>query len=75
MKFYENCAGYLVLILLIVAQCVIRVSYVCGQFLYLSANFLAVARAIALRRPKADKVKDIACTAITIGLLGMYFLG
>lgn len=75
MKFFESGAGYLVLVLLIIAQCVIRVSYVGGQFLYLAANFLAVSRAFVLCRPKADKVKDVACTAITIGLLGLYFLG
>ena len=74
MKFFENTAGYLVLFFLIVAQCIIRQSYVAGQFIYLAANVLAVTRAFALCRPRADKVKDIACTAITIGLLGMYFL-
>lgn len=74
MKFFENTAGYLVLALLIIAQCIVRVSYVGGQFAYLSANLLAVLRAFMLNRPRADKVKDISCTAITIGLLGMFFL-
>lgn len=74
MKFFENTAGYFVLALLIIAQCVVRQSYVSGQFLYLAANFLAVSRCFVLKRPRADKVKDISCTAITIGLLGMYFL-
>ena len=74
MKFFENTAGYLVLAILIIAQCIIRVSYVGGQFLYLAANILAVVRCFALNRQRADKVKDISCTAITIGLLGMYFL-
>lgn len=74
MKFFENTAGYLVLAILIVAQCVIRVSYAGGQFLYLAANILAVARCFVLNRQRADKVKDISCTAITIGLLGIYFL-
>ena len=74
MKFFENTAGYIVLALLIIAQCVIRVSYAGGQFLYLAANILALARCFILRRQRADKVKDISCTAITIGLLAMYFL-
>ena len=74
MKFFENTAGYIVLALLIIAQCVIRVSYLGGQFLYLAANIIAVARCFVLNRQRADKVKDICCTAITIGLLGMYFL-
>lgn len=74
MKFFENTAGYIILALLIIAQCVIRQTYVGGQFLYLAANLLAVMRCFTLHRPRADKVKDIACTAITIGLLGMYFI-
>lgn len=74
MKFFESAAGYIVLGLLIVAQCVIRQSYVGGQFIYLAANALAVTRAFTLNRPRADKIKDISCTAITLGLLGMYFL-
>ena len=74
MKFFENTAGYIVLAILIIAQCVIRVSYAGGQFLYLAANILAVIRCFVLNRQRADKVKDISCTAITIGLLGMYFL-
>lgn len=74
MKFFENTAGYLVLAILIIAQCIIRVSYAGGQCLYLAANLLSVARCFVLNRQRADKVKDISCTAITIGLLGMYFL-
>ena len=74
MKFFEGTAGYMVLGLLILAQCIIRVSYPTGQFLYLAANLLAVARCFALDRPRADKVKDISCLAITLGLLGIYFL-
>lgn len=74
MKFFENTAGYIVLAILIIAQCVIRASYLGGQLLYLAANILAVARCFALNRQRADKVKDICCTAITLGLLGLYFL-
>lgn len=73
MKFFESTAGYLVLALLIIAQCVIRQTYVGGQFIYLAANLIAVTRCFVLNRPRADKVKDISCTAITLGLLGMYF--
>lgn len=74
MKFFENTAGYIVLALLIIAQCVIRVSYAGGQFLYLAANILALVRCFVLNRQRADKVKEISCLAITIGLLGLYFL-
>ena len=73
MKFFEY-AGYIVLALLIVAQCVIRQTYIGGQFIYLAANVLALVRCFSLQRPRADKVKDICCTAITLGLIGMYFL-
>ena len=73
MKFFEV-AGYAVLALLIVAQCVIRQTYIGGQFIYFAANILALVRCFALKRPRADKVKDICCTAITMGLIGMYFL-
>ena len=74
MKFFENAAGYIVLGLLIVAQCVIRQTYIGGQFIYLAANTLAIARCFVLNRQRADKVKDICCTAITLGLIGMYFI-
>ena len=74
MRKFANGAGYMVLALLIIAQCVIRQSYAGGQFLYLTANIIAVVRCFVLNRPRADKVKDITCTAITIGLLLMYFL-
>ena len=72
MRFFENCAGYLVLFLLIVAQCVIRVNYLGGQLLYLIANLLSLSRCFALKRQRADKVKDISCTAITVGLIVLF---
>lgn len=74
MKFFENTAGYIILALLIIAQCIIRVSYAGGQFIYLITNILALVRCFVLHRQRADKVKEIACLAITIGLLGLYFL-
>ena len=73
-KFFENTAGYIVLALLIIGQCVIRSSYVGGQFVYFAANILSVTRAFTLDRPRADKVKDICCTAITTGLILLFFI-
>lgn len=73
-NFFENTAGYIVLALLIIGQCVIRSSYVGGQFVYFAANVISVSRAFILDRPRADKVKDICCTAITTGLLLLFFL-
>lgn len=72
MKFFENTAGYIVLALLIIAQCTIRVSYIGGQYLYLAANLLSLTRCFALKREKADKVKDTVCTAITAGLIILF---
>ena len=68
-------ANYLVLTLLITAQCVVGSSFYVGQFLYLSANILAVVRCFALHRPMADKVKDFCMLGITTGLLLIKFLG
>lgn len=60
---------YLTLALLIVAQCVVGANFWIGQSIYLLANVISVYRCFALCRPSADKVKDIACTAVTIGLM------
>lgn len=72
MRVFENGIGYIVLLLLIVAQCVIRVNYLAGQGMYLIANLLSLTRCFVLRRQKADKVKDICCTAITMGLIILF---
>ena len=67
-KVFENLC-YVVLVGLIVAQCVIGKWYLVGQGLYLACNGIQVTRDFMLNRARADKVKDIACTAITIGLI------
>ena len=67
-KIFEN-VQYLVLVGLIVAQCVIGKWYLIGQTIYLFCNVTSVIRDYVLKRPTADKVKDYACTAITIGLI------
>ena len=67
-KLFEN-LGFIVLMGLIIAQCVIGKWYLVGQGIYLFCNGISVARSFVLKRPKADKVKDISCTAITIGLI------
>lgn len=68
-------ANYIVLALLITAQCVVGSNFYVGQFLYLSANLLAVVRCFVLKRPNADKVKDFCMLGITTGLLLIKFLG
>lgn len=69
MKFFENTAGYIILALLIIGQCLVRISFVAGQVVYLLANVLAVLRVFALHRLPADKIKEISCLGITTGLL------
>ena len=69
-KLFEN-LNYIVLMGLIIAQCVIGKWYLVGQGIYLFCNIISVTRSIVLKRPKADKIKDFSCTAITIGLILM----
>ena len=67
-KVVEN-AQYATLALLIIAQCVVGGNFYLGQGIYLAANVISVFRCFVLERPSADKVKDIACTAVTVGLI------
>ena len=45
-----------------------------GQGAYLVGNVLNVVRDFKLSRPAADKVKNVCFTAITIGLIVIYFI-
>lgn len=72
-KFWEN-LGFVVLALLIVAQCVVGGNYLYGQLCYLAANLLAITRSFKLKRCAGDKVKDCSCGALTLGLIGLYLL-
>jgi len=67
--------NYLVLTLLITAQCTVGSNFFVGQFIYFSANILAVVRCFVLKRPMADKVKDFCMLGITTGLILIKFLG
>lgn len=67
-EFIEN-LQYVVLVALIVGQCTVGANFYLGQCVYLFANIVAVYRCFKLCRPAADKVKDTACLAITIGLI------
>ena len=67
-KIVEN-AQYITLALLIIAQCVVGGNFYLGQGIYLAANVISVFRWFVRERPAADKVKDIACTAVTVGLI------
>lgn len=67
-KVIEN-LSYGVLALLIIAQCIVNTNVLIAQWIYLAANGISVFRSFILKRPAGDKVKDCACTAITIGLI------
>ena len=67
-KTIEN-LNYIVLMGLIIAQCVIGKWYLVGQGIYLACNLISATRSFVLKRQKADKIKDLSCTAITIGLI------
>ena len=71
-KIFEN-MQYITLILLIVGQCVVGADFYIGQFIYLGANTVATVRDFILKRPVADKIKNVACLAITIGLIFFNF--
>lgn len=64
--------GYLCLALCVVGQITVGYIYLPAQIMYLVSNALAVYRNYALNLPRANKVKDICFTAITIGLILIY---
>lgn len=72
-RFFEN-LQFVTLVGLIVAQCVVGGNFYLGQFIYLGCNVISTARNFALHRAVADKVKDLCCLGITIGLILFNFL-
>ena len=73
-KFFET-LNYFILILVLVGQATLGCSFYIGQGLFLIANTLSFTRCFILKRPRADKVRDCACLAVTIGLISIKFLG
>ena len=61
--------GYLTLAFCVIGQIAVGYVYLFAQFIYLSANLIGTIRDFALDLPKPNKVRDIAFTAITIGLI------
>lgn len=64
--------GYVVMGLLLIGQVTVGWLFMVGQCAYLIGNILNVVRDFKLNRPKADKVKNICFTAITLGLIILY---
>ena len=71
-KIFEN-LQFITLVLLIVGQCVVGSNFYIGQAIYLIANIISTTRNFALDRPMADKIKDLCCLGITIGLIGFRY--
>lgn len=67
-QFWEM-IGYITLALCILGQVIVGRWYIIAQTLYLIANCGSTARDFALNLPRANKVRDIAFTAITLALL------
>lgn len=72
--FWEG-IGYFTLALCIFGQITVGTWYLLAQFGYLISNVLGVARDFALNLPKANKVRDVVFTAITIALIVMRLVG
>ena len=66
--------GYFTLALCIIGQVTVGYFYMFAQVGYLIANILGVVRDFALNLPRANKVRDITFTAITIGLIVIYLV-
>lgn len=64
--------GYVTLALCVIGQITVGYMYLLAQTLYLLANVFGVIRDLALKLPKANLIKDIVFTGITIALLIIY---
>lgn len=60
---------YVAMTITIIAQILLNKSVLIGQCLFLVANIIYLARDFKLGRPKGDKIKNTAFTAITLGLI------
>ena len=66
--------GYVSLALCIFGQIAVGYMYIPAQFVYLGANILSLIRSISIKLPKANIIKDLTFTAITAGLIAIYFV-
>jgi hypothetical protein len=69
-KVWEFVA-YVCLALTIAGQVLTASNVLLAQWVWLVSNLLFVARDFALYRPSADKVKDVAMLALTIGMVAI----
>ena len=61
--------GYITLLLCVIGQITVGWYFILAQSLYLLANIIGVIRDIALKLPRANLVRDIVFTGITIALI------
>ena len=61
--------GYTALALCIFGQIAVGYIYLVAQFAYLIANVFSVVRDFALDLPRANKVRDVVFTGITLALI------
>lgn len=66
--------GYIALGLLIVGQVTIGFSFWIGQIAYLIADIIVTIRCFAVKQETSDKVKNIALTAICVGVMIVKFI-
>lgn len=67
-KLWENIA-YINICLCLIANITVGYFYIFAQILYLLCNSANVFRNIFLKRPAADKIRDITFLGVTIGLI------
>ena len=71
-RLWENIA-YINIGLCLIANITVGYFYMFAQILYLLCNLTNVFRNIFLKRPTADKIRDIAFLGVTIGLIILRF--
>lgn len=72
-KIFEN-LQFVVLVGVILGQCTVGGNFYLGQGIYLVCNIISTTRNFVLDRAVADKVKDLCCLAITMGLIIFNYL-
>lgn len=66
--------GYICLALCVVGQITVGYAYLLAQIVYLVANVASVIRDYALDLPRANKVKDICFSGITVALIIIFLI-
>lgn len=66
--------GYICLALCVIGQITVGYAYLLAQIAYLVANIASVVRDYALNLPRANKVKDICFSGITVALIIIFLI-